>query len=148
MMAQSDSALFISADTGRAIAKAALQCVGVPFRLHGRDLAKGLDCVGVALHALGTVRKISPPPDDYHLHGPGEQTVQKWAANSGLLPLLSHHPHGPGDIILVAPAPGQSHLLILTGTGFVHAHLGARKTIAVRGVNPWPERMRWRLSAE
>lgn len=147
MMAQYDMPPFISAEKGKSIAKAALQCVDAPFRLHGRDVDKGLDCVGVALHALGAVRAISPPPDNYHLHGPGEQTVRLWAANSGLLPLSAHQDQ-PGDIILVAPAPGQSHLLVLTGTGFVHAHLAVRKVVAVRGANPWPMRMRWRLSEE
>jgi hypothetical protein len=146
MMAPYDALLFIGEETGRAIANAALQCLGVPFRLHGRDLNKGLDCVGVALHALGAVRATSSPPNDYNLRGPGEQTIRLWAKNAGLLP-LSHHQDQPGDIVLVAPAPGQSHLLVLTGTGFVHAHLGVRKTIAVPGAHPWPVRMRWRLCA-
>ncbi len=34
------------------VAQAALGTVGSRFRLHGRDSATGLDCVGVALAAM------------------------------------------------------------------------------------------------
>lgn len=142
---------YITPQQGSNIADAAMACIGAPFRLHGRDVKTGLDCLGVALFALRAVRPIPALPDNYTLRGPGKKTMQQWARQSGLLPVAaqSSRPNNgmPGDIILVAPAAGQSHLLVMTKTGFVHAHLGCGKTIAVRGNTPWPECARWRLSA-
>ena len=43
-----------------ALAEAALGLLGVPFRLHGRDPATGLDCVGLVAEAL---RRAGRRPD-------------------------------------------------------------------------------------
>lgn len=138
--------LGIARGDGERVAEAALQCVGSPFRLHGRDPKNGLDCVGLALHALLAVRAVLPPPDNYTLRGPGRATIMAWADASGLMALPGNEPVRPGDIQLVAPAPGQSHLLVRCVAGFVHAHLGCRKTLAMRGDSPWTVIANWRLA--
>ena len=38
--------------TGEALATAAEQLIGIPFRLHGRNPETGLDCVGVVAAAV------------------------------------------------------------------------------------------------
>ena len=147
-MAEYESLTMISFRQGEQIAAAAKQCIGSPFRLHGRRLHKGLDCVGVALHALRSVRDVPAPPDTYSLRGPGQSTILLWAQSAGLLQLDKDDNGQSGDIILVAPAAGQSHLLVMVQTGFIHAHLGCRKTLLTTSLNPWPVQMRWRLAAK
>ncbi|WP_438728131.1 peptidoglycan endopeptidase [Parasphingorhabdus sp. DH2-15] len=147
-MAEYELLAMVSVQQGEQIAEAAKQCIGSPFRLHGRCLHKGLDCVGVALHALRSVRDVPAPPDTYSLRGPGQSTVLLWAQSAGLLRLGKDDNGQSGDIVLVAPAAGQSHLLVKVPTGFVHAHLGCRKTLLTTSLSPWPVQIRWRLAAK
>jgi len=133
---------------GLRVAQAALRCVGAPFRLHGRDRSVGLDCVGLALLSLQAVRYIPVPPDNYRLAGPGRETIMKWAFQSELIEIDKGLGRQAGDILLVHPAPGRSHLLVATASGFVHAHLGCRKVVKVRGDGEWPIAIQWRLRNE
>ncbi|WP_218277309.1 hypothetical protein, partial [Pseudomonas sp. FW305-67] len=51
------------------VAQAALGSVGARFRLHGRDPATGLDCIGLAAHALQAGGFNGEVPDGYALRG-------------------------------------------------------------------------------
>ena len=53
--------------TGAKLARAAMALVGCRFRLHGRDPASGLDCVGVLHAALASCGRSVSLPDTYTL---------------------------------------------------------------------------------
>jgi hypothetical protein len=49
------------------LAAAALNLIGTPFRLHGRDPARGLDCVGLVAEAMRRAGFHPVPPGGYGL---------------------------------------------------------------------------------
>lgn len=133
--------------TGAELAAAAEALVGAPFRLHGRDPATGLDCVGVIAAAFSACRRPIPDPRGYALRS---IAITRWlglAEGAGLADCNA--PMAPGDIVLVRPGPAQHHLVIAASGGrFVHAHAGLRRVVAQPGPLPWPIRRRWRLVAQ
>lgn len=127
-----------------ALAAAAEALVGVAFRLHGRDPARGLDCVGLVAAALRAVGREPFPPAGYGLrqHALGGHLAA--AARSGLEPTFA--PLAAGDVVLVHAGPAQHHLLVTTRRGgFVHAHAGLRRVVISPPPLPWPHLRRWRL---
>ena len=52
-------------DRAEALARAAGDLVGTPFRLQGRDRAHGLDCIGLVLASLAVVGVRIDLPADY-----------------------------------------------------------------------------------
>ena len=124
-----------------AVAAAARALVGARFRLHGRDPASGLDCVGVVAAALRAAGWAGDVPSGYALRG----------GDAGQIAVLldRHLARGdgirPGDIVLAVPGPGQFHLTILTETGFVHADASLRRVVERPGLPPWSVVGAWRL---
>ena len=114
--------------------------VGTPFRLHGRELEHGLDCVGLVSLALGG----SPAPTGYGLRNSSIERHLAFVARSGF-----HAAAGApirGDLLLVDPDPAQHHLLIAAGRGrFIHAHAGLRRVAIHEGALGWPIAGHWRL---
>jgi len=133
----------MSLRTGAAIARAAEALIGTPFRLHGRDPATGLDCVGLVAAALAGAGLRSRPPEGYTLRALG---IERWLAaaeQSGLVPVKE--PSLPGDILLLKPGPGQFHLaLVSTCGGSIHAHAGLGRVVLQPGLLPWPRLGHWR----
>ncbi|ANY18809.1 NlpC/P60 family protein [Tsuneonella dongtanensis] len=131
--------------TGADVAAAAARLEGAPFRLHGRDPATGLDCVGVVVAAFAACGVRLAGPVGYGLHNSG---ITRWlglAEEAGFVE-ASGDPR-PGDIILVRPGPGQHHLLITLPAGrFLHAHAGLRRVVVQPGPLGWPVVKRWRLA--
>ena len=101
------------------IEAAALALVGSRFRLHGRDPATGLDCVGVVALAAGV-----DAPTGYALRGGSLELVDRVLQESGFFQVLEA---APGDLVLMQPGPGQLHLGVRTAGGFVHADMGLRR---------------------
>ncbi len=132
---------------GLALAAAAERLVGVPFRLHGRDPAHGLDCVGLVAAALAQVGRPAIVPTGYRLRHIGIDAFLDAAARSGLA-----HADGAialGDVLLVRPGPAQHHLMIAAAQGgFVHAHVGLGRVVLTPGPLEWPLGHHWRLAAE
>jgi hypothetical protein len=64
--------------------------------------------------------------------------------NFGLVPVTGGR---AGDVALVRSGPGQLHLVILTGGGFVHADAMLRRVVERPGAVPWPVIGCWRLLA-
>ena len=134
-------------DAGVRLALAAEALVGVPFRLHGRDVATGLDCVGVVGAALAGIGRGAAVPVGYAMKMRSVDGLLGGAAACGLVPAAG--PGRPGDVMLFALGPAQFHLAVAdSGGGIVHAHAGLRRV--VRGALPvaWDLRARWRLDEE
>ncbi|MBA4761843.1 peptidoglycan endopeptidase [Sphingomonas sp.] len=110
--------------------------IGARFRLHGRDVAHGLDCVGLAGLAYGIA-----VPRGYALRGGSVAQVSEVAAAAGLVRVDDAR---AGDLLLLNAGAGQLHLAIASERGVIHADAALRRVVERRGVPPWPELARWR----
>jgi cell wall-associated NlpC family hydrolase len=130
-------------------AAAAASLVGAPFRLHGRDPASGLDCVGLVAAALDRCGRRAVAPQGYALRATRVAPLLHFAARNGFVPLTAETPPGPGDLVLLRLSPIQVHLVVLlTGPAFVHAHAGLGQVVIERGTPRWAAEARWRLQPE
>ena len=124
---------------GREVALAAQTLVGTRFRLHGRDPATGLDCVGMVAAALGATAPIG-----YRLRNRDIAAALAFAPAAGLAEVSG--PIEPGDVLLVRSGPAQHHLLVAgPNGGFIHAHAGLRRVVATPAPLVWPVERHWRL---
>lgn len=130
----------MTAGLAPSLAEAALGLVGTPFRLHGRDPATGLDCVGLVAEALRRAGARPVVPEGYRLR---TLSVGRWldfAAPSGLEPVDEG-----GDVLLLRVHPVQPHLAVALPGGLVHAHAGFGRVTFLPGPPPWPVERRWRF---
>lgn len=110
----------------------AREALGVPFRLHGRDL-RGFDCVGLVAWAWEETA-----PTGYALRASPGARIARELTRLGFV-----SGEGPGAIVLVAPGPGQLHLGISTGAGLIHADAIARRVVERAAPMPWAVRAQW-----
>ena len=122
-----------------AIVAAARAMLGVRFRPQGRSRDAGLDCVGLVAVALGA----DEVPRDYALRGAG--APERIAATLSARSLRREDVARPGDVLVMAAAPAQTHLGIFTGAGLVHGDAGLRRVVERPGPMPWPVIQIWRL---
>lgn len=111
--------------------------VGARFRLHGRDPADGLDCVGLAAWAYG----VADVPAGYALRGGDAGRVAAVVEAIGLMPVADDR---PGDLLMLRTGPGQVHLAVRTAGGIVHADAALRRVVERPGELQWPVLGRWR----
>jgi cell wall-associated NlpC family hydrolase len=123
-----------------AVAEAALATVGARFRLHGRDVEHGLDCLGVVAVALRGGGYVGPVPSGYALRGGDPDRVAAVLDAA----LVRCDGMAAGDVLLMATGPGQLHLGVRTGGGFVHAVAGLGRVVERPGAD-WPLLGAWRL---
>ena len=108
-----------------AIVAAVRACVGTRFRVQGRAVGAGLDCVGVALIAARAAKcEVIVPA--YDLSGDHEKRLD--AAVAALDCTIVERAQ-PGDLLVLAPAAARRHLAIVTDHGVVHAHAGLRRVV-------------------
>lgn len=124
-----------------ALAEAALELVGVPFRLHGRDPASGLDCVGVVAEALRRTGRTVCTPEGYALRASSVARFLACADQSGLERIDAE-----GDVLLCMANPIQPHLLVAVPDGFVHAHASLGRVAFMPPPLEWPVIVQWRLT--
>jgi cell wall-associated NlpC family hydrolase len=128
---------------GDDVARAASALLGTPFRLHGRDPASGLDCMGLVEAALARAGHPARLPGDYALKMRSIDRYAGAAERAGLV--RGQGPLASGDVLLLRVGPGQFHLGIMGGDGsLVHAHAGLRRVVC----SPLPQgeiMARWRL---
>lgn len=131
---------------GSAVAEAALGLVGCRFRLHGRDPATGLDCIGLvhAAHNAAGARAVAP-----HGYGLRNIAIDSWlpfAAQSGLV--AAPGPIRAGDVLLLALGYAQHHLVIAIDAGsVVHAHAGLRRVVRQPREPAWQIEAAWCLAS-
>jgi murein DD-endopeptidase / murein LD-carboxypeptidase len=112
-------------------------CLGVRFRPHGRSVAHGLDCVGLAAEAF----RIQAVPAGYALRGGSVAGIE---AVIGAVGLVKGEAPETGDLLLCEAGPFQFHLAIMVPGGFVHADAGLRRVVEVPGRPRWPIVSCWR----
>ncbi len=116
------------------VVDAARGAVGVRFRLHGRDPATGLDCVGLVALATGCAA-----PTGYPLRG-GEP-----ARIAAMLDAVMRRGElAAGAVLLMRTGPGQLHLGIWTGDGLIHGDVGLGRVVERPGAVRWPVLGIWR----
>lgn len=123
---------------GERIAATARALVGTPFRPQGRDPATGLDCIGLALVCLKAAGVDESAPDDYRLSDPGLARITDWGRRAGLDFLTAQASVRAGDLRIVGPALCQTHVMVFTGGGHVHADARLRRVVLLPGGAPWP----------
>lgn len=118
--------------------------IGCPFRLHGRDPQRGLDCVGLVSVCLEAIGEHINLPDDYSL--------RNLSADRLIAGVVKHRlsattlPYAPGDIVLLRVSSVQFHLGIIAHAGaLIHAHAGLGRVVATPPPLPWPAEQGWRL---
>jgi cell wall-associated NlpC family hydrolase len=113
---------------GLQLARAAEALVGTPFRLHGRDPATGLDCIGLFAAAMAAIGRDVAVPTGYPLR---VRRLEGWLPDPvgfGLCPAQGGLE--AGDVLLIAPGPCQLHLAIASAAGgWIHAHAGLRRVV-------------------
>lgn len=131
----------MSRSAKQAVADAALAAVGAPFRLHGRDLTSGVDCVGLVALALTAGGWAGVVPTGYRLRG-GETDVVAALLDRSLVRVIRIE---AGDVVLMRTGPGQLHLGVWTAAGLVHADAGLACVVVRPGAVAWPVMGVWRL---
>ena len=99
--------------SGQALAAAAEALIGRRFRLHGRDPASGLDCIGVLAAALARIGRPAPLPNGYAMRIASTGRFADAAERCGLVPAAL--PFMPGDVTVFHVGPNQFHLAIAPG---------------------------------
>jgi murein DD-endopeptidase / murein LD-carboxypeptidase len=116
--------------------------LGTRFRLHGRDVASGLDCVGL----IATVyMKCGEVSTGYSLRGGSDA---QWIS---ILDDFAKRRCGaaqPADIILCLAGPGQYHLGLWTGDSLIHADAGVGRVVETPGTVRWPIIAMWHHDQE
>ena len=129
------------------LATAAASFIGVRFRIHGRDPATGLDCVGLVAASLAAIGLRPLVPTGYQLR---QRSIRGWAfaaEQAGLVAVVS--PGRCGDIVVCRPAPMQVHLAIVEQADrAIHAHAGLRRVVRESLANLGPIERGWRVPAE
>ena len=129
------------------LAAAAEDLVGTPFRLHGRDPATGLDCIGVLAQAL---RKIGQPanlPEAYSMRAQVVPGLEAIAKSCGFAPVEGAF--APGDVLFARVGPVQFHLLIAArDCRFVHAQARLRRVVIGELPDSWVIVGHWQLGTD
>lgn len=127
------------------IAARALNEIGTSFRLFGRTSKVALDCVGLALIAVGPALPERARACRYHLRGEQVETVRRSLAGTAMVELANVYAGLPGDLVLVSPSPGQLHFMIGCKGGWVHADAALGRVVLRPGMLSWRLRSLWRL---
>lgn len=126
------------------VVAAAREALGAKFRLHGRSVADGLDCVGLAGLALRGGGWVGEIPSGYALRSGDADGVAAAIAAAGLVPGTG----GAGELLLLRVRAGQLHMGIASEDGLIHADALLRRVVERPGALPWPVAGRWRLRGD
>ena len=107
------------------IVTAARECVGTPFAHQGRLVAVGLDCAGVAIHAVRASGVAVLDVVGYGRTPNKGQLAAVLDAQPSLERVFNIAERTAGDILLMRFLGEPQHLGICTGTGIIHAYENA-----------------------
>ena len=128
-----------------AFACAAEGLIGTSFRLHGRDPASGLDCIGLVFASLVAIGRDPVAPRGYALRN---LSIAQWlgcAEGSGLADATGTLVRG--DVLLMQPSRVQTHLMIVCDARqVVHAHALLRRIVRQPIPAEMQPRAHWRLA--
>ena len=116
----------------------------VPFRLHGRSVEAGLDCVGVLARCLSSTGQAFDVPSGYSLRGDFEARAQAFFDQDGFDRVVDSS-WVAGDFLLLRPGSRQVHFAVLARRGAVHAHLGLRRVVLTPLPQPYWRVGQWRF---
>lgn len=134
-------------DLAMRFAEEAERLVGVPYRLHGRSPAAGLDCVGLAIAALKNCGRPVADRSGYSLRISNLSELFDLARKCGFRPACGSTV--PGDVYCVKPGPAQAHIVIADRSlRFLHAHAGLGRVVSQESLPDWPILAHWRLFTE
>lgn len=119
--------------------------MGARFRVHGRTPEEGLDCVGLVAWALSAGGWRGEVPSGYRLRSGDLGRIAGLIEAVGLVRVEEVR---AGDVVLAVSGPGQVHLAVLTGEGFVHADAMLRRVVERPGAVPWPVIGFWRFEGD
>ncbi|GIX20065.1 hypothetical protein [Erythrobacter cryptus] len=132
-------------DERERLLRAAQALLGCRFRLHGRDPATGLDCVGLVAAAITACGLAPITPRGYGLRNLEIGTWLACADRSGLIKACG--PVCAGDVLLLGLGRGQHHLAIAAEAGSViHAHAGLGRVVQQPFDPGWIICAQWRLA--
>lgn len=132
--------------SSRDLAEAAESLVGTRFRLHGRDPAQGLDCIGLLGAAMARIGQSISLPTGYRLRVIHPDLWIPDPHRSGFE--RATPPFLPGDVVLIRVGAAQAHLLIAAPKGgWIHAHAGLRRVVHQPERPPGEVLHHWRLAA-
>lgn len=132
------------ADLAPTLAAAAQGLVGARFRLHGRDPASGIDCIGLFAAAMAGIGRPIAVPNGYAPRLRDLAAFRPLAAAWGFAEAAGAPL--PGDVLMFAVGPVQFHLAIAAPDGlFIHAHAGLRRVVLGPAGADWHPAGHWRL---
>lgn len=127
------------------LADAAARLIGCPFRLHGRDPATGLDCMGVVVAALAATGAIPHAPTGYRLRNLAIDQWLHFATRSGLV--TAPGPIRTDDVLLITLGHCQHHLAIAADrASVIHAHAGLGQVVRQPLDPAWQICAKWRAA--
>jgi cell wall-associated NlpC family hydrolase len=128
-----------------ALAHAAQDLLGTPFRLRGRDARTGVDCIGLVSVALARTGRHPPRLPDYAMRNLDLARFARLLPEAGFVHCESAL--SAGDLLLLRPSAAQFHLAIVGPSGLlVHAHAGLGRVVSSHPASlPWPIEARWHL---
>lgn len=114
--------------TGADLARAAAELVGTRFRLHGRDPATGLDCIGLFAAAMRCAGQPVTLPTGYPLR---LNDIGAWLPDPAAYGFTEAGGSAkPGDVVMLRLGAAQFHLAIAAPEpGWIHAHAGLRRVV-------------------
>lgn len=127
-----------------AIVDRAQAAIGVRFRLHGRSIGTGLDCVGLVAHAIKPVIDETKIPFHYKLRFDDINIPIAFFEVHNFDRIESEQGFLNGDIAMIAPALQQLHFIIIADDGYIHAHSGLRKIVKTNYPILSPVKAAWR----
>ena len=114
------------------------------FRLHGRDPATGLDCIGVLCAAMSAIGRPVALPNGYRLRSTRQDGLEELAEKCGFS--VANSAIQAGDVVMTRCSPCQFHLLVaIDGQRFVHAHARLKRVVIEAGPLTSPVVGHWRL---
>jgi len=130
------------------IASRAIQAVGTPFKLHGRSLRHGLDCVGLVAHSISPFTTQQEIPQNYTMRFTNLEIPKAFFEAISILQCHNFDDLKIGDIVLISPGCQQLHFIIITGDTYVHAHSNLRRIVSCPLPIEYRIKAAWRYKGE